>query len=110
VTAFSVTGRTLDSAIIPESYVVLRGIPLVRYGRQFSDEHALAREISPGSPVAFLENDAVLTTGATLTQAFDRLEVAEFSARAVLNAMKLGPIVRIDEAALDAIAEKFGLV
>jgi L-fuculose-phosphate aldolase len=110
VTAFSVTGTRLDSAIIPESYVVLRSIPLVRYGRQFSDEHALAREISASSPVAFLENDAVLTTGATLTQAFDRLEVAEFSARAVLNAMKLGPIARIDEAALDAIEEKFGLV
>jgi L-fuculose-phosphate aldolase len=110
VTAFSVTGTSLDSAIIPESYIVLRSIPLVRYGRQFTDEHALAQEISPGSPVAFLENDAVLTTGATLTQAFDRLEVAEFSARAVLNAMKLGPIARIDAAALDAIEEKFGLV
>jgi len=110
VTAFSVTGRSLDSAIIPESYVVLRGMPLVRYGRQFTDEPALALEISPSSPVAFLENDAVLTTGATLMQAFDRLEVAEFSARAVLNALKLGPIARIDEAALVAIEEKFGLV
>jgi L-fuculose-phosphate aldolase len=110
VTAFSVTGRSLDSAIIPESYVVLRTIPLVSQGRQFTDERALAREISPQSPVAFLENDAVLTTGASLMQAFDRLEVAEFSARAVLNAMKLGPIARIDEAALDAIEEKFGLV
>jgi L-fuculose-phosphate aldolase len=110
VTAFSVTGRSLDSAIIPESFVVLRTIPLVRFGRQFTDEEAIAREISPRAPVAFLENDAVLTTGASLTQAFDRLEVAEFSARAVLNAMKLGPIARIDEAALDAIEEKFGLV
>ena len=110
VTAFSVTGTWLDSATIPESYIVLRNIPLVRFGRQFTDEQALAQEISPDSPVAFLENDAVLTTGATLTQAFDRLEVAEFSARAVLNAMKLGPIARIDEAALDAIEEKFGLV
>ncbi len=110
VTAFSVTGSSLDTAIIPESYIVLRAIPVVRYGRQFSDEKALAREITPSSPVAFLENDAVLTTGATLTQAFDRLEVAEFSARAVLNAMKLGPIARIDKEALDAIAEKFGLV
>jgi L-fuculose-phosphate aldolase len=92
VTAFSVTGTSLDSAIIPESYVVLRSIPVVRYGRQFTDERALAQEISPASPVALLENDAVLTTGATLTQAFDRLEVAEFSAL------------------LDAIEEKFGLV
>ncbi len=110
VTAFSVTGTTLESTTIPESYVVLRSIPLVRYGRAFTDERSLAGEITPSAPVALLENDAVLTTGATLTQAFDRMEVAEFSARAVLNAMKLGPIVRIDEAALDAIEVKFGLV
>jgi L-fuculose-phosphate aldolase len=110
VTAFSVTGRSLDSAIIPESFVVLRSIPLVRYGRQFTEELELAREISPNSPVAFLENDAVLTVGANLMQAFDRLEVAEFSARAALNALKLGLIVRIDEVALNAIEEKFGLV
>jgi L-fuculose-phosphate aldolase len=110
VTAFSVTGTPLDSAIIPESYIVLRGVPLVEYGRQFSDETGLAREISPRTPVVLLQNDAVLTTGATLTQAFDRLEVAEFSARAILNAMKLGAIARIDESALDAIEEKFGLV
>ena len=110
VTAFSVTGSRLESATIPESYIVLRRIPLVRYGRAFTDEKALAREITPSAPVVLLHNDAVLTTGATLTQAFDRMEVAEFSARAVLNAMKLGPIARIDEAALDAIEEKFGLV
>jgi L-fuculose-phosphate aldolase len=110
ITAFSVTGTRLDSAIIPESYVVLRSIPLIAYGRPFSDERALAREISPRAPVALLQNDAVLTTGATLTQAFDRMEVAEFSARAVINAMKLGPIARIDAAALEAIEEKFGLV
>jgi L-fuculose-phosphate aldolase len=110
VTAFSVTGTPLDSAIIPESYIVLRGIPLVEFGRQFTDERSLAREISPGTPVVLLENDAVLTTGGSLTQAFDRLEVAEFSAKAILNAMKLGAIARIDAAALDAIEEKFGLV
>ena len=52
VTAFSVTGTSLDSAIIPESYGVLRSIPLVRYGRRFTDERVLAREISPASPVA----------------------------------------------------------
>jgi L-fuculose-phosphate aldolase len=110
VTAFSVTATTLDSAIIPESYVVLRNIPLVEYGRQFTDERALAREISPRTPVVLLQNDAVLTTGESLTQAFDRLEVAEFSANALIAAMKLGTIARIDAGSLDALSEKFGLV
>jgi L-fuculose-phosphate aldolase len=110
VTAFSVTGTTLDSAIIPESYIVLRNIPLIAYGRQFTDERALAREISARTPVVLLQNDAVLTTGESLTQAFDRLEVAEFSANALIAAMKLGPIARIEAGSLEALSEKFGLV
>jgi L-fuculose-phosphate aldolase len=110
VTAFSVTGTALDSAFIPESYVVLRGIPMIEFGRQYTDERRLAREISSGTPVVLLRNDAVLTTGKSPTQAFDRLEVAEFSARAILAATRLGGIVRIDRGALDAIDEKFGLV
>ena len=110
VTAFSVTSTPLDSAIIPESYVVLRNIPLVAYGKQFTDEHALAREISPRTPVVLLQNDAVLTTGESLTQAFDRLEVAEFSAHALIAAKNLGPIARIDSSSLEALSEKFGLV
>jgi L-fuculose-phosphate aldolase len=110
VTAFSVTGTELDSAFIPESYVVLRSIPMIEFGRQFTDERRLAREISPKTPVVLLRNDAVLTTGKSLTQAFDRLEVAEFSARAILAARRLGGIARIDRGALEAIDEKFGLV
>jgi L-fuculose-phosphate aldolase len=110
VTAFSVTATSLDSAIIPESYVVLRNIPLVEYGRQFTDERALAHEISARTPVVLLQNDAVLTTGGSLTQAFDRLEVAEFSANAIIAAQKLGTIARIDSGALDALSEKFCLV
>jgi L-fuculose-phosphate aldolase len=109
-TAFSVTSTRLDSAIIPESFVTLRSIPLLGFGRQYIDEAGLAREISPHSPVALLENDAVLTTGDSLTQAFDRLEVTEFSARAILAAKKIGTIARIDEQALEALSEKFGLV
>lgn len=110
VTAFSVTGTSLDSAIIPESYIVLRDIPLVEFGRQFTDEPGLAKEVSPRTPVVLLRNDAVLTTGGSLIQAFDRLEVAEFSARSIIAATRLGKPVPIERGALEAIEEKFGLV
>lgn len=110
VTAFSTTLTPLDTATIPESYVVLRRVPLVGYGRQWTDQVALAREITPRTPVVLLENDAVLSTGATLTQAFDRMEVAEFTARSILFALRLGPIAPIDATALEDIDRKFGLV
>lgn len=109
MTAFAVTGTAFDSATIPESYIVLRDVPLIPFGRQFHDEEGLAREISVRTPVALLENDAVLAAGADLTQAFDRLEVAEFSARAVLEARKLGSIRPIGAQELAAIRKKFKL-
>ncbi len=109
-TAFAVTGTHLDSATIPESYVVLRSVPLIPYGRQFTDERSVAEEISPRTPAILLENDAMLTTGANLTQAFDRLEVAEFSAQAILSARQLGEIARIDRERLEALETRFGLV
>jgi L-fuculose-phosphate aldolase len=110
VTAFSVTATRLDSAIIPESYIVLRSIPLIPFGRQYAEERALAHELTARTPVVLLENDAILTTGGSLTQAFDRMEVAEFSASAILAATRIGETARIDAAALEDLSEKFGLV
>jgi L-fuculose-phosphate aldolase len=109
VTAFTVTSTPLESAIIPESYIELRDMPLIAFGRQFTDEKALATEISARTPVVLLQNDAILTTGRSLTEAYDRLEVAEFSANAILNAAKLGNIRRIGAGELEAIREKFKL-
>ncbi|HUI72435.1 MAG TPA: class II aldolase/adducin family protein [Spirochaetia bacterium] len=109
VTAFTVTGTRLESATIPESYVELRDMPLIAFGRQFTDEKGLAAQISANTPVVLLENDAILTTGKNLTEAYDRLEVAEFSANAILNAAKLGKVQRIEETDLDAIRKKFKL-
>jgi L-fuculose-phosphate aldolase len=109
ITAFTVTNTPLESAIIPESYIELRDMPLIAYGRQFIDEKGLAAEISKQTPVVLLQNDAILTTGRNLTEAYDRLEVAEFSANAILSAAKLGSAQRIGEQELEAIREKFGL-
>ncbi len=109
VTAFTVTNTALESAIIPESYIELRDMPLIAFGRQFTDEKGLAGEISQRTPVVLLQNDAILTTGKNLTEAYDRLEVAEFSANAILNAAKLGSVQRIGQQELEDIKKKFGL-
>ena len=84
-------------------------MPLISFGRQFTDEKGLAAEISGRTPVVLLENDAILSTGKNLTEAYDRLEVAEFSANAILNAAKLGSVQRISPHELEAIRQKFKL-
>ena len=106
-TAYSITGQPFDSRTIPESYIVLRDIPLVPYGEQFGSGKKIARRLSGEVPVLLLQNDAILTTGATLTQAFDRLEVADFSARAVIDTLAIGKLVPIGTEEVKKLEAKF---
>lgn len=106
-TAYSVTGHKLDTRTIPESYIVLRDLPLVPYGAQFGSGEALAGALSADVPVLLIQNDAILTTGATLLQAFDRLEVAEFSAQALIHTEAIGELVPIGPQEVQEIEEKF---
>ena len=46
-------------------------------------------------PAALVENRCFVVTGKDLTQAFDRLEVVDATAHALLDAASLGTIVRI---------------
>ena len=106
-TAYSVTGQKFDTRTIPESYLVLRDIPLIAYGAQFGKAKKLSAAISPKVPVVLLQNDAILTTGQDLPQAFDRLEVAEFSARALIDTAHIGKLKPISEEALEALNRAF---
>jgi L-fuculose-phosphate aldolase len=89
-TAFSVTGVPLDTRTIPESYVVLRQIQQVRYGVQFLDNDELAKQVSPRQPAAILENDGVLVIGSDILEAYDRLEVLDSTAQAILDCRAIG--------------------
>jgi L-fuculose-phosphate aldolase len=95
--AFGVTDQPLNVRTIPESYVLLQDIPKVPFGIQYTDENALSTLFSRNCPVILLENDALMATGSSVIQAFDRLEVAEFTARSILNALALGGLVAMDE-------------
>jgi L-fuculose-phosphate aldolase len=107
--AFCLTGTSLDSRTIPESAIVLRNIPLVEYGASRSRPGSLARDISEVTPVVFVRNETVITVGSTLTQAFDRLEVAEFSARSVIDGRSLGTLFMIGDQELRDIEIKYKL-
>jgi L-fuculose-phosphate aldolase len=97
-TAFSVTGVPLDSRTIPESYIVIRQVGRFPYGLQFSDVEGLAAAMSPRRPAALLENDGVLVTGGDILEAFDRLEVLESTAEAIINCHTLGTLAPMPEA------------
>lgn len=91
-TAFSVSGAALDARTIPESYIFLREVARVPFGAQFTDPARLAAALSMDQPVALMENDGVMVCGTSVLDAFDRLEVLESTAEAIINARHLGPI------------------
>jgi L-fuculose-phosphate aldolase len=111
-TAFSVSGKRLDSHTIPESYVVLRDVERVPYGLQFEDPAALADCISISKPSAILENDGVLVTGGGMLEAFDRLEVLESTAEAIIDSSAIGTLSPMPDAVireLDRVFLKIGV-
>ena len=91
-TAFSVTGVGLDTRTIPESYVVVRHVGRVPFGLQFGDGRELAEALAAKQPALILENDGVLVTGSDILEAFDRLEVLESTAEAIINCRAVGTL------------------
>ncbi|MCA9193766.1 MAG: class II aldolase/adducin family protein [Planctomycetales bacterium] len=108
-TAFSVTDTPLDIRTIPESYVFLRDVQVVPYGVQYKSDGSIASYVSTSNPAAILQNDGVLVTGSTVLDAFDRLEVLESTAEAVINARAIGTVSVMSEDVIDELRDAFRL-
>ena len=109
-TAFSVTGAELDTRTIPESYVVVRQVGRAPFGLQFEDPAEVARLLTAHQPAALLENDGVLVTGSDLLEAFDRLEVLESTAEALINCRAIGSLKPLsDEVTRELDVAFFGM-
>ncbi len=107
IMAFGVSGVKLNVRTIPESWIFLQDIPMVEFGRQFSGAVELARMFGPNTPAVIIENDSIIVTGDKLLQTFDRLEVAEFSARSLIMSHPLGALAPINEDQIEELRLKF---
>jgi L-fuculose-phosphate aldolase len=106
-TAFSVTRIPLDARTIPESYLLLRDVARLEYGMQFHDPDSVARRVAPDRPIAILENDGVLVCGTSVLDAFDRLEVLETTAEALINSRPLGAVSSMSEPVIEELSQAF---
>lgn len=91
---FVTSGKKFDVRTIPESWIFLQDIPVFPFGSQYDNLDALADEFK-SRPMVMLANDSVVVTGDKLINTFDKLEVADFSARSLILAApagKLNPI------------------
>jgi L-fuculose-phosphate aldolase len=107
VTAYAIAERRFDTKTIPESYILLVDVPKIDYGVLYTDHAAVAKLVSPQRPVLLLQNDCVLTVGRSVLQAFDRLEVAEFTARSLIQTAAIGEMIPIGEREVADLERKY---
>ena len=107
--AFAVTDTPLDSRTIPESYILMRNIPKLDFGANYLKPEETAAVFKENTPIALIKNDCAIITGSSLLNAFDRLEVAEYSARAIIATRDLGELVAINQEEIDDINVAFHL-
>jgi len=107
--AFAVTEAAFDSRTIPESYILLRGTPKLPFHSVYHDPEGTAALFEAHTPIVIVENNCVIVTGSSLLNAFDRLEVAEYSAKSIIDAKALGEIAHIEPRHIRDIDQAFGL-
>lgn len=107
--AFAVTDTKFDPRTIPESYILLRDIKRIPYGKIYTEQKETAKVFTDSCPAVMVENDCVIVTGESLLQAFDRLEVMESTAHSIINSTAIGDIVHITQDEVEDLKVAFNL-
>ncbi len=106
-TAHSITDSYFDARTIPESYIFLRDVVRIPYGVQYQNDGQIADFVTPSSPAVILENDGVAVAGTSVLDAFDRLEVLEATAEAVIDASQIGTVAAMSDTVIDELRKAF---
>lgn len=103
---YCTTNEKFDPRTIPESWIFLQDVPSFPFGSQYDDLERVAESFTK-TPCAFLANDSIIVTGNTLLNTFDKLEVAEFSARSLIMAAPVGKLHPITDAEVEDLRVAF---
>ncbi len=108
--AFALAHRDLPDDILPECSILLGRVPCLPYVTPSTIE--LAREVAQGLAhrnAAFMANHGVLTVGADLDEAYNRMELLEQTCMSVVYATILGGVHHIPPADMAFFVDNFGL-
>ncbi len=108
--AFSVCNRTIDTRTLPESYIMLREVSLLPFETTFTNLPKMVDTLSLRHPAAVLCNNGVMVVAPDVFSVFDKLEVLDSSAEAILGSISIGGHVPMSKADVDDIIEAFNLL
>ena len=103
---FCTTDAKFDVRTIPESWIFLQDVPKFPFGAQYTEPGKVADAFRTRA-CAMLSNDSVVVASDSLINAFDRLEVAEFSAKSLILAAPVGKLHPITDAQVEDLRVAF---
>ncbi|MDR1372163.1 MAG: class II aldolase/adducin family protein [Dysgonamonadaceae bacterium] len=103
---FCTSGVKFNVRTIPESWILLKDVPVVDFGTQYENIQQIVESLK-SVPAILLANDSVIVTGDALLQTFDRLEVAEFSAKSLVMSRSLGVVSPISDEEVEDLRVAF---
>jgi L-fuculose-phosphate aldolase len=107
IMAFAISEKKFDSRTIPESYIFLKTIPTLEFSERYTDIAKISAAVTDKSPNVICKNDCFIVTGESAFQVFDRLEVAEFTARSIIDSKELGEIVPMKDVDIQEIIKVY---
>ncbi len=108
LTSFAITGSEFNVRTIPETWIYLQDVQMASFGDQFPGRATISSMISTQTPVVLVKNECVMVAGSKLLQAFDYLEVAEFSAKSLVLSTSLGTMIPISEDQVNELGKVMG--
>ncbi|MDR0757960.1 MAG: class II aldolase/adducin family protein [Tannerella sp.] len=103
---FCTSGTKFNVRTIPESWILLKDVSTARFGSQYENTQQIV-DMLRSVPAVLLANDSVVVTGDSLLQTFDRLEVAEFSAKSLIMANAIGKLSPISDKEVEDLRVAF---
>ena len=73
----------------------------------YDSPEKIAETMTPEFPIALIENDCALVLGKTILDAFDRLEVLESTAEAVILSGSIGEVQPMGDEVIDELIGAF---
>jgi L-fuculose-phosphate aldolase len=104
---FAASGVPFDARTIPEAYIFLKSVETLPFAARF-DGAMVARAVGEKTPMALVESACAVITGASPFAVFDRLEVAECTARSILDSAAIGRLKPMPDNLLKEICEVYG--
>jgi len=107
---FALAHREIPDDILPEATIILGRVACLPYVTPSTIN--LAREVAQGlvhRNAAFMANHGAITLGATLEEAYNRMELLEQTCMSIVYASVLGGVHHIPEGEMDFFVRNFGL-